>query len=1525
MNAHLAQSEATATELEEIAAVPFQIVTPRHGKPVIGVVQDALAGSYRLTRPGITFNRREFMNLMMYNRQFDGTLPTPKAELARYTGQQVMSQLLPPINMSMGNKSYDDKDTQESPNYVKIRQGEILQGTLDDDIFGKAGKGIIHTTYNDYGPKQTVELLDAIQSTVESFLVLNGFSVGISDLVADEMTKAEVEKIIAQKKKEVEQIMLQVHLGLFDNNTGKTNQQEFEDQIFKILNEATNSAGGMATKSLSSENRLISMIKAGSKGNKTNIAQMVACLGQQAIEGKRITYGFTDRTLPHYKKYDDSAESRGFIESSFIRGLSPQEFFFHAMSGREGLIDTAVKTAETGYIQRQLIKALEDLVTQHDGTVRDAAGNIVQFHYGEDGTAATKIESQSLPFLKFSQGDIRKTFGLEAVDWSLVMEERLGVPSINQELVSAFVERAIEDQRILVEYVGKSSNLDVGAVQAPVNVLRCIMNTKIQFGLTPDGRTDLVPDVVLIGIERIIQRTAPYNRIWTALVRFYLAPHNIILKERFTRRAFDTLAETLVVRHMKSWAQPGEQVGIIAAQSIGEPATQMTLNSVDWDEKIMIACDGKIVCPRIGEFVDNYIKDNVNRVKTFPNNQLYVEMDQDHNWQAVSCDQSGIMQWTRLEAVTKHPVVNADGTDTILEVELECGRKVKATKGKSFLTVQDGKLMATNGSELQVGDSLPLATTLATDFLPKVAVFDLKTIIPPTKWIYGDEVERALAVMKAADIAGQRHWFSANNGTGAFTVPYSRSDGFRDAFVNGHNSRAVSGYFRAECVYPKSTRSSTSHIPAVLPLDREFGYLAGAYLAEGSSSTTQIQITNNDVEYLAPIEILLHKWSVGYHITKEVREIENTGIQGLTQSLVIHSTLLTEILTQLFGKKSYSKTFPDWVFQAPDEFVKGLVDGYIGGDGCVSSNSLSFGSVSEDLIVRMGTLLARYGLVGRISNYKPELRRFKSVSRFYKYTLTVFDSFKFAEIFTLTLKRKQERLDEILERGFRRFPNREVLGDVWLSKIKTISEVRPLRGEVYDLTVAETRNFLLLNTIACRDTFHLAGVASKSNVTRGVPRLRELLKVTKNPKATSLVIPLKPELRDNKDRAREVQQDLELTTLKMITNKAAIFWEPTEENVNEDDKEWVRFNRLIEASLAGEDGKEAEDAEAEDGAAESKSDAAQTNTNKWVIRLELNREIMFNKNISIQDVVFAINNSNQDNLQVSYTDYNADKLVIRIEEDKNVNSDYIGLKKFLNSLLITTVIRGIPGIKAVTFRKDNQILELKNVGATEAAAEATTDKKYEVVEQYILDTDGSNYIAVMNHPLVDGRRLTSTNVHDIYEVLGIEATRETLMIEINSLFNEVGVNYRHLGLLADVMTRAGRLMSADRYGINKNDIGPLAKMSFEETEKIVQKASVFGEVDPVTGVSANIMMGQVIRGGTAYSQILLDEQALARLSEGLPPVPVDEEEQDGDISDLIENAVAITEPCSTTQFQVHLQIPAAANIIEEPDIELEVI
>ena len=1004
MNAHIPQSYEASTELAEIAAVPYQIISPRNGKPVIGIVQDTLVGSYRITRPQVDFNRREFMNLMMWNKRFEGIVPKGRKN-GKWTGQQVLSELLPPINLKMENDSY--KDSQIPENIVEIEEGNIKRGIFDKSIFAKPSKGIVHVTYNDYGPQATVNFVDSMQNTVEQFLVYNGFSVGISDLVADKKTNDDIQATIEAKKREVEDIILSVHLDLFDNNTGKSNQDELESRILGILNRANDEAGKMGLASLAQENRLTAMVKAGSKGSTVNIAQMMACLGQQAPEGRRIPYGFTDRTLPHYKKYDDGAEARGFVESSFIRGLTPQEFFFHAMSGREGLIDTAVKTADTGYIQRQLVKAMEDLTIQFDGSVRDARGKIIQFHYGEDGVNSTKIEGASLKLESLSDTDIRNSYGMVGVNWEEILDAGI-VNENDEEQVETYVNEVLADRKMLVENIYR--NKLGGSLFAPVNMDRMLTNMKVKFRLDPNKPTNLTPKYVLDAINRVIQKTQSYHTLWAALLRFHCAPHKLIVKERFTKQAFDALCEILVVKNWQSWAQPGEQVGIIAAQSIGEPSTQMTLN-----------------------------------------------------------------------------------------------------------------------------------------------------------------------------------------------------------------------------------------------------------------------------------------------------------------------------------------------------------------------------------------------------------------------------------------------------------------------------------------------------------TFHLAGVAAKSNMTRGVPRLKELLKVTQNPKGTALTVFLKPEYRTKKEKAREVAQDLELTLLRDITINARIYFDSQARNASTivaDDRQLMDFFHMFEASkrLAGDELK-----------------------SRWVLRLELDRERMFNKNITMDDIAFVLDNRFGDEIATTYSDFNATKLVLRIvmaESDEN-GDELSSLKKFQNKLLNSVVIRGVPGIKAVTFRKEDEYVEYR-------------DGQYKVIEnQYVLDTDGSNFLEVMNHPAVDGRKLLSTHVWDIYENLGIEATRQVLLNEISDLFEEAGVNFRHLGLLCDVMTRAGRLMSVDRYGINKNDIGPLAKASFEETEKILLRAALFGEVDPITGVSANIMMGQPIRGGTSFSQILLDEPYLTKLLASLSEVPttLDEDDEDEDAPTQAEIDAELSGvpsgPCDITQLRMGLQMPSKVPILNEPEFDIE--
>ena len=321
---------------------------------------------------------------------------------------------------------------------------------------------------------------------------------------------------------------------------------------------------------------------------------------------------------------------------------------------------------------------------------------------------------------------------------------------------------------------------------------------------------------------------------------------------------------------------------------------------------------------------------------------------------------------------------------------------------------------------------------------------------------------------------------------------------------------------------------------------------------------------------------------------------------------------------------------------------------------------------------------------------------------------------------------------------------------------------------------------------------------------------------------------------------------------------------------------------------------------------------------RLMLRLELDRERMFKKNISMDDIAFVLRQKFGSAINLIYSDYNSQRLIMRVRIPPEMNSgmdDLLALKKLQNRLLTGIVIRGVPGIKAVNFRQDKDTMEFNE-----------EEGVYKQLTQYVLDTDGTNFLAVMNHPYVDGTKLTSSHVHDIYENLGIEATRATLIQEITTLFEEAGVNCRHLGLLCDVMTRQGRLMSVDRYGINKMDIGPLAKASFEETEKILLRAALFGEIDPVTGISANIMMGQPIRGGTGFFEVLFDESAFMRLQEGMTPLEGFEEEDEGPTQDQINAELHEDQDdmCSTARLRMNVAMPKSAVLMEEDDIEVTI-
>ena len=928
-----------------------------------------------------------------------------------WSGQQLLSALLPPVTLEMPNSSFSDADKKDpnSQNMVRIINGQIEQGILDKQVFSKQ---LLHIIYNDYGPDITVDFLDSLQAMIATFLMNSGFSVGVSDLIADAGTKDEIADALSKLTKTIEDQILQLHTGLFENTSGRSNQEEFEAKLMGTLNKAVGEAGKIGLKSLADTNRMTNMIKAGSKGSDVNVSQMVATLGQQAIEGKRVPNGFQHRTLPHFKRFDDSAKARGFIASNYIQGLQPDEFFFHAMSGREGLIDTAVKTADTGYLQRQIRVALEDLITHHDGSVRDATGNILQLSYGEDGINATKLEGQLLPLVELADADIDAKFLAEGV---------------SRELQEKYIKDVIEDRRIIVEKAFLKKSMK--SVRYPVHLDRLINSVRVAFQLVR-GEGTVTAKQVLEAHEKILMTTHAHNRIWGALVRYHMSPLNL-KQQGYTKTALDALSEQVILKHCKSWVEPGQPVGVIAAQSIGEPATQMTLN-----------------------------------------------------------------------------------------------------------------------------------------------------------------------------------------------------------------------------------------------------------------------------------------------------------------------------------------------------------------------------------------------------------------------------------------------------------------------------------------------------------TFHLAGVAAKSNMTRGVPRLKELMKATRNPKAIELTIPLRKDLRTKKEEARRVAQELEFTLLQDIVTVARIYYDPRDsQTLIKEDADWLAYLAAFEmtepsaaAPVAQADPLQAAQAEA----VQVEAAQAEKKRSPWILRFELDRDRMFNKNITMDDIAFILKTKFDSEIETLYTDYNATRLVFRTRMvvESDAIDDLNVLKQIQNKILSGTIVRGIPGLRAVNYQKVSDTLELR-------------DGKYQPIDQYVLISDGSNFLDVRTHPDVDPTQVVSSNVHDMYENLGIEATRATLYKEITTLFQESGsnVNYRHISILLDKMCHKGRTMSIDRYGINKNDIGPLAKMSFEQTEDIALRAAIFGERDPILGVSAKVMLGAPIKAGTGFSELLFDEEAAIKFAESTPeqhPQPTGSMQRfpEGEEDEQYDE----TGECSAANIQLNVAIPEATlETVEETEEDVNIV
>lgn len=1267
MNAHMPQSYQTHEELEQLAIVPTQIISPRECKPIIAIVQDIVLGMYRMTKSYTRIDPKQFMNLMVTNPKCNGKIPIPTSngKVKTFTGHQILSTIMPKkINMRRGNGQYDN-DTPDLEHMVVIENGQVIKGCFDKDIYQSRTSGIIHSIFNEYGPEETKLFMDNTQKLICNWLVYNGFSVGISDLVVPEETIETFKEIIQNMKTKVYTDIAELHSKTNNTNIAKSRYEDFEKRVNDVLNGAVKDVGKAVAGEIDDKNnRMINMIKSKSKGNTINVSQMIGCIGQQNVDGKRIPYGFDDRTLPHYNRYDDGPESRGFVESSFINGLSPQEFFFAAMGGREGLIDTAVNTSHSGYIQRKLNKAMEDCRVHNDRSVRTVNGSIIQFIYGDDGMDPIKVESQHLPFMSEFDINAAYTFSLKDLKKGLLP----AAYKLAKETVKDWTERLdkqiqqIKDDKDYV--ITKVFNCKIeSSILYPVSISRTL---SIADGMYKGGVCDLTPIYIFDKIDELynelyVTDEHPGNAMFHILLRTYLAPKKIIFKHKYCKEIFDYVIDQIRVKYYDSLAHPGEMVGIIAAQSIGEPSVQLTLNSVEWNTELLLNIGGKLERVNIGKFIDKELSEST-QLEDHPNDTK-LGWTKDKDIKVLSCDEDGQVTWKEVEAVTRHPPMNEDGTGTLLRVVTQSGREVVATKAKSFLIRENNKVVPSRGDALKVGDYLPVSKILP---------------VSPC----GDE----------------------------------------DVSLNDQEERMPVQMLQA-------------------PLDtiRE-------YINMGASNAT----TADKVQLNCRL-----------------------GINN------IPCDVIPGIVTKEFGS-------------LPDDTTRTHVE-----------KLLNMAKDTDDIEVLKAAL---------------------------------------AE-------------------------------DVFYDKIVEIVEMTSPYQYVYDLTVKDTRNFNLYNGLAIRDTFHYSGVSDASKTVRGIPRLQELLSVSKNVKTPMMRVHFKDEFKNDFKVCKKIMNTIGIVRFKDIIQKSQIIFDPND--IFDEDMAFVQENNDFFNDNAVDIGEK------------------KKSNSPWLLRIIFSKGAIIKYEIKMSDVhQKLIEYYRDDTISCSFADDNAEQLVMRIKlkvVDPKKESQQVDvlteLKALEYNIIEKITIKGIDNIEKVNL-SNNSNLMYDPITKTEQRK-----------DEWIMYTDGCNLSALLAHPMLDAPNVYSNNIREIYEVLGIEAARQALYDEIQEVLESITVNYRHIALLVDVQTNKGFLLSIDRHGINRGDIGPLAKCSFEETTDKLIKAGIFAEHDKVNGVSANVMLGQPVPAGTGVIDIIIDESKLPDIGEYEEDELEDEEEEEMD------------NKCAENLFEIQFDLP----------------
>lgn len=577
MNIFSPRSIQTQVELREIAAVDLQFIHPSVSKSSIGIVQDGLIGIYNLTSPTVKIDWKTAMNLMSYTTVKD-SVKIPKTN--DIDGSSLYSMVIPnSVNLTT------DK--------LKIKKGKITEGRVTTKNLGfKERNTLIQLIWDEYGKNKTENFIDDTQKLANNYNLWYGFSVGYGDLERPAELINQVNVIFETKVQEMAHLVTEI-----ENNPGLMKKELLESHMYNKLKAVNEEVQKLSLNTLSEHNAFKVMQTSGSKGKADNVGQMIGCLGLQGFEGKLIPKNYNGRTSPYYHINDDSAVSRGLTNRSFADGLEWPDFVYQMLNGRSGSIDSAVRTSETGYLQRKLIKSLEDVMVKYDGTIRNANENVIQFVYGDSGANSISQFEYEISSLEMNNEQLERNH-------KFTSQELANFADYSQQENDEFYNN-IKDlrdevrkrvQRAEMKYITKKN-----AFMLPINFVRIIEDIN-EIKETKSKASDLSPKYIIDKLNELLtnektplvpmtqkERNDPnsfknmderaHKTVFKLALYNVFSPKRMILEYMLSKEKFDQIIDYIVLNFEKNIIEPGEAVGIIAASAAGEPLTQMNLNS----------------------------------------------------------------------------------------------------------------------------------------------------------------------------------------------------------------------------------------------------------------------------------------------------------------------------------------------------------------------------------------------------------------------------------------------------------------------------------------------------------------------------------------------------------------------------------------------------------------------------------------------------------------------------------------------------------------------------------------------------------------------------------------------------------------------------------------------------------------------------------------------------------------------------------------------------------------------------------